>query len=510
MNETAAREVLLVRAIEQADVAHVVLSRDDREFASRSATELARWTAAEQRAPLDPGEFLARRARLLLDKLDQRHPRTLRAARRGLWRPALAALLPPAALLTGALFERLGDSQRINILALPLLGLVLWNLAVYLLLPLRPLLIRLRLAAGARAASRDALGLLRSGLRRLLERGTARVSGPLAAPVLAFNNDWRVAGAPLGAARLDWLLHLCAALFALGAVLGMYLRGLLFDYRAVWESTFLGPATVHALLSTLLGPAAHLIGEGFPSVSELSTLRHPPGSGESAARWIHWYAVTVSALVIAPRAVLALIAGWRARRLTQRFPVNLGTPYFRRLLRALTDTHEVLRVIPFSLALGPRQRDGLDRIIHHLWGEQSTIKVESPVRYDHGVESAETPDEPASATSVSMAPATTDQAPAATLTLALCSLAATPERENHGQFLDDLRTRAGTAVMLLVDSGGYTRRLGSMAGATNRLDERRGTWLAFAASHRWPIMFADLEAPDLAAAEQALAALPSR
>jgi hypothetical protein len=48
-----------------------------------------------------------------------------------------------------------------------------------------------------------------------------------------------------------------------------------------------------------------------------------------------------------------------------------------------------------------------------------------------------------------------------------------------------------------------------MAGAANRLDERRGTWLAFATSHRWPIVFADLEAPDLAAAEKALAALAS-
>lgn len=509
MNENAAREVLLVRAIEQADVDHAVFSREDREFASRSATALAHWTAAKQRAPLDPGEFLARRARLLLDKLDQRYPHTLRAAHLGLWRPALAALLPPAALLAGALFERLGDSQRINILAMPLLGLVLWNLAVYLLLLLRPLLIRLRLPAGARAASCDALGLLRSGLRRLLERGTARVSGPLAAPVLAFNNDWRLAGAPLVAARLGWLLHLCAALFAVGAVLSMYLRGLLFDYRAVWESTFLGPATVHALLSTLLGPAAHLIGEGFPTVSELSMLRHPPGSGESAARWIHWYAATVSALVIVPRGALALIAGWRARRLTRRLPLDLRTPYFRRLLGALTDTHEVLRVIPFSITLGPRQRDGLDRIIHHLWGERSTIKVESPVRYDAGVESAEPPDKPRSTNGVSVAPATTHQAPPATLTLALCSLAATPERENHGQFLDGLRARAGTPVLLLVDSGGYTRRLGSMAGAANRLDERRGTWLAFATSHRWPIVFADLEAPDLAAAEKALAALAS-
>jgi hypothetical protein len=150
MNETAAREVLLVRAIERADTSQSLLSREDREFASGSATELARWGAAEKRAPLDPREFLARRARLLLDKLDERHPRTLRAARAGLWRAPLAALLPPVALLAGALFERLGDTQRINVLALPLLGLVGWNLAVYLVILLGPVLRRLR--PGARVA----------------------------------------------------------------------------------------------------------------------------------------------------------------------------------------------------------------------------------------------------------------------------------------------------------------------------------------------------------------------
>ena len=501
MNETAARDVLLVRAIEQTDTAQSLLSREDREFASRSATELARWSAAEQRAPLDPGEFLARRAGLLLDKLDQRHPRVLRAARIGLWRPALAALLPPAALVAGALFERLGDGQRINILALPLLGLLLWNLAVYLLLLLRPLLSTLRPPATSMAAAQDALGLLRGPLRALLERGAARASGPLAAPVLTFNDDWRHASAPLTAARLAWLLHLCAALFAVGAVLGMYLRGLVFDYRAVWESTFLGPGTVHALLSTLLGPAAQLTGDSFPSAAELSGLRHPPASGESAARWIHWYALTVSALVIVPRAALALAAGGRARRLAARFPLALEQPYFRRLLGALSDRHEVVHVLPFSFTPGPRQRDGLDRIVSHLWGERSTMRLAVPVRYDHDSDGAESP---------GAAPDAAGDGSAATLTLALCSLAATPERENHGRFLDDLRSRATTPLLLLVDTGGYARRLGSMAGTSGRLDERRAVWRAFASSHGWPIAFADLETPDLADAEQALTALASR
>lgn len=509
MNETAAREVLLVRAIEQADSTQVLLSRDDRELARRSATELARWVAAEQRSPRDPGEFLARRARLLLDKLEERHPRAMRATRLVLWQPALAALLPAVALVIGALVERLGDSQRINILALPLVGLVLWNLAVYLLLLLRPLLQRVQLTSAAVAVSGDALGLMRRLLRRGMERGAAHASGPLAASVLSFNNDWRAASAPLTAARLAGLLHLCAALFALGAVMGMYLRGLVFDYRAVWESTFLGTSTVHAWLSMLLGPAAQLIGDRFPSLAELAALRHPPGSGESAAPWIHWYALTVGALVIVPRASLAAMAGWRAKRLASSFPLDLGQPYFRRLISTLDDRCDVLRVIPFSLTLGPRQRYGLALIVHHLWGERSTIRYESPVRYDHDIDLTGTAAGAAPVFDHSSSIASAESPSAATLTLAVCSLAATPERENHGRFLDHLRA-AGPAGLLLVDTGGYTRRLGSMAGATNRLDERRAAWHAFADSHRWPVLFADLEQPDLAAAEEAFAALIAR
>ena len=48
MNEAAAREVLLVRAVETADGAGAVLSAQDRGHAGRAAAELVRWQAADQ------------------------------------------------------------------------------------------------------------------------------------------------------------------------------------------------------------------------------------------------------------------------------------------------------------------------------------------------------------------------------------------------------------------------------------------------------------------------------
>ena len=74
MDEAAAREVLLVKAIETTDQARAVLSDDDRRHASRSARELAQWDATEKKQPLTPALFLHRRAAQILDRLAERKP----------------------------------------------------------------------------------------------------------------------------------------------------------------------------------------------------------------------------------------------------------------------------------------------------------------------------------------------------------------------------------------------------------------------------------------------------
>ena len=74
MDEAAARDVLLVKAIETADQAREVLSDDDRRHASRSARELAQWDATERGQPLTPALFLQRRAAQILTRLAERKP----------------------------------------------------------------------------------------------------------------------------------------------------------------------------------------------------------------------------------------------------------------------------------------------------------------------------------------------------------------------------------------------------------------------------------------------------
>ncbi|MDZ7653199.1 MAG: DUF2868 domain-containing protein [Burkholderiaceae bacterium] len=488
MNEAAAREVLLVRAIETSDSDHALLSGDDREYASRTAAELARWSAAERREPADADRFLAHRARLLLDKLGERS-RIVRSSAQSLaWRWWIGWALPAVALVAGLLFERLANRGHVNVLAFPLLVLLLWNLAVYLLLALAWLgrVTRTRPSAQARTGPT-------AWLRRVALQSMPRAGGAFAPALARFAEDWLTLGAPLTTARIARTLHLAAALFAAGAIGGLYVRGLVFDYRAGWESTFLDAQAVHALLSAVVGPAASLLGQAFPTVDEIAALRFgPAAAGESAARWIHWYALTVAAVVVAPRLLLAGWAALRAQRWSHTFPIDLSAPYFRRLVGGFSGRPSRIVALPFSYSLDGHATTGLAAIARQLLGDRGTVDLRSAIAFG---------DESRAAAALVQGDA---QAAPVALNLALFSLAATPEQENHGAFLDGLQPTMAAPRVVLVDEGPYRRRLGTQAGATARVVERREAWRAFAASRGWPIVFADFAAPDLDQVERDL------
>jgi hypothetical protein len=308
----------------------------------------------------------------------------------------------------------------------------------------------------------------------------ARIKGRAAAAFDGFIADWTHASAPMLVARAARVLHLAAALLALGALAGMYVRGLVFDYRAGWESTFLDASQVHALLSALLAPAAGALGMAFPTVEQLAAIRWPQSTGENAARWIHWYAVVVAVLVVVPRLVLAALARWRERWLAARFPVNLDEPYFRRLLGSFAHDAARLRVVPYSYTPDETSARGLAAVARALLGDRTEVLARPAVPF--GAEQTAAVGIDAADGSIA-------------LTAALFSLAATPEHENHGAFLEALRGAVGDRLIALVDETPYRKRLGNDANA--RIAERRDAWSAFGAALRAPIIFVDLGEPDL-------------
>ncbi|TAK54256.1 MAG: DUF2868 domain-containing protein [Gammaproteobacteria bacterium] len=483
MNESAAREVLLVRAVELADGADATLSASDRGHAARAAAELVRWQAADQGRRATAEEFLARRAQLLAAKLAERSPTAWHALRAFQWRPWIGIALPLAAFAIGAAMEHIADRRHVNILAFPLLGLVAWNLAVYLWLAVHGL-------NGLLTGSRASTGWLHRTLAGARGELDVHSAGALAGAFARFGLDWLERSAPLVTARAGRVLHLSAAMLALGALAGLFVRGLAFEYRAGWESTFLDAATVHAILSFVLGPAEKLSGVALPGVAELATLRWGDGAtGENAGRWIYLYTATVALAVIGPRLLLTAIARMREQGLAARFPLPLDEPYFRRVLAGWRESPAQVRVVPYAYTPGEAASEGLQRLAMHLLGDDARVYLARPVAF--GEEDAP-------------APAADARAQDPDLVVALFNLASTPETENHGVFLDHLAPLARGRLAVIVDESPYRRRLGAQAGADERIAQRRQAWTGLAATRDLHALFVDLESPDLVAAAREL------
>jgi len=128
------------------------------------------------------------------------------------------------------------------------------------------------------------------------------------------------------------LLHSMAIGVTIGALLGMYVRGLFFAYRVVWQSTFVNdPGTIAFALRMLLGPAAVVLGQPLPNTED--AVRLLAEGGEPAARWIHLYAVSALLFIVVPRALLAVSASRRLRRITGDVELDFEQEYFQDLLR---------------------------------------------------------------------------------------------------------------------------------------------------------------------------------
>ncbi len=197
------------------------------------------------------------------------------------WPLWLGWLVVLGAFGLGMATDAIGSSHSVNILAPPLMLLMIWNLAVYAFM------------------------------------GTHAVWGWYAAPPSTkTDEDTRLANRH-ALARGTTVMHCGAAALAAGALTSMYWRGLVFDYQALWQSTFLSVSSVHQIISVVLGPASWLSGLPLPDAKALAQLRFPGSVGENAGRWMHWYAITVFLVVLLPRGLLALRSHRRAEGLRQ-------------------------------------------------------------------------------------------------------------------------------------------------------------------------------------------------
>lgn len=481
MNEQVARNVVLVRAIESADVNHTVLSDDDRKYASRSAKELAAWQAADSKSAVTQQHFLQQRSEQILKRLGERSPAFGAFAKRRLGLGGVWLALPFLAFVSGAAIDRIADPHRVDLLSAPFLLIIGWNLLVYLSMLVWALM-------GAIAPGKRH-GWAGPNLLRRLSVGKAaiprKLPAPLAEGIAVFMGEWAALSEPLTRARLRRTVHLAAAFFALGAIASLYARGLLTQYVIGWESTFLDGRQVHTLLSWLFMPAMsvfHFL-QGF-SLAEIELLRFGRtvnvASGE---RWVHLYGATLLLLVVLPRLLLAGFAAWRARQLARRFPLDLDQPYYRKLADSIgAGAPALLRVLPYSYTLDEARDRGLWAIAASALGAQARVQLRPTAAY--GIDPKE-----------ALRDTALDEA-GVTVTAVLFSLAATPEKENHGAFLDYLGKRVKRGVAVLVDESPLVERIGEQQGNAARVAERTALWRQFCSFHGTSATFVNLLQPE--------------
>jgi hypothetical protein len=167
-----------------------------------------------------------------------------------------------------------------------------------------------------------------------------------------------------------------------------------------------------------------LQGFSLADVQALRFVQEPSPAG--GPRWVHLYAATLFLLVVLPRLVLSLVAAWRAAPHRTQLPDRPRPAVFshRWPTASALPVPAVLRVIPYSFTVDEARHKGLASRAAMVLGEQAQLMLRPASPY--GEEAQE-----------SLRDVRLDDADVA-VSAVLFNLAATPEKENHGAFLDYL------------------------------------------------------------------------
>ena len=482
MREDTLRCVLMVKAVEDADRSGSLLPPGDRAQATREALRGSGVTPGEDASRGASDAQLARalgdRAERLAGPLVERFPIVGEALGRTRTPGWVVTALLLVAFASGVGLSALDGSRRINILAFPFIGLVAWNVAMYVALASGWVRSVLGRKAGVDRGRRWAAGAFARRLQPLL-RATRRVHAVLGEALGGYAADWADVGSPFVVRHAKRALHLAAAALAIGLIAGLYVRGTVLRYEAGWESTFLGVPQARAVIGAIFGPVAHLWGAQLPdSAAELAALRWTGAAGGGdAAPWIHLIALTLLSYVVLPRLLLAGAATlglWRLGRVAA-LPDGLRD-YAAGVFRGsgLVRSAGVTSVTPYAYEPAEACYAALEHWLREQTGGDVRLERRTALRY--GEEDMAGPAFDLGAHR------------AADLHVVLMTLAATPEAENHGVVIAAARDAARRArppavVRIVVDEAPYADRLAGDASLAPRLEERRRLWREFVASY---------------------------
>jgi hypothetical protein len=368
------------------------------------------------------------------------------------------------AFVVGLATDSLTSGGKIQLLSLPLLALLVWNLVVYAWIVFR------KLRPAIKSNPTDWIGewvAQRLGEMRKLLDGQGK-DDTWSLLRTRFIRIWLERNRERHRSLLLAVFHGAAIALVLGIVVGMYVRGLGFEYRAGWSSTFLGAESLYRFLVIVLGPSAAMLDVPIPNpavLGELAWSVNPKGG--DAAPWIHLYAETCFSYVFLPRAYLA----YRAQQKWARFKWEMETDSTKSSLAVAPDAKRVC-VIPFNVSLDSTMRESLRATLADESGPPN-VEFRESVEYDsvrdYFGELEFQSDSPPAALAVTF------------------SLGATPEKEIHGDVVERCQALAGrsaASVFILLEASGFLKRFGD---DEERFAARLKNWTRFSEEYGVPL-----------------------
>jgi len=365
------QSILRWRAIEEGDAEGALLSEDRRREAT-AHTRAGLTSELVKKDPAGPREtaFLLRRARWLEHEVVGCNGSLVRLIERltvVTGRRSWIILGWFAAGITGYAVAGFGQEAEFNLLALPLVGLLVWNLIVMLLA------VVMEFQKEARSPMLEWLAL------RVTPQTSERANFD-SDPPTGLTVDQRFAMLASAPAFERWQrrfrawLHIAAALMALGSVVGLYARGWSKEYRAVWESTLLSEADAQSFFGTLFQPASAALHLPLP-LDQVPAMHRTGGVAPAPAPalpWIHLYAGTLLVLVILPRALLAVLTVWRAHHILAQRMLALGwQSCLVRTLRMVEGGQEIITVLIHGTDATPAHREVWSRGVRERFGKMT-------------------------------------------------------------------------------------------------------------------------------------------
>ena len=246
----------------------------------------------------------------------------------------LTLLLAVLAYLIGAFADRWSaDGRIINLLSPPILGILVWNIAIYVALIGRAMF---RLVSSGQKENRSISHVPRTWIEAVIRKSAAfkltRLGRSFAAEMLVMLE-------PQIRAMATRAFHLAAAAFAAGMLASITVRGIGTAYVVGWESTWFAndPAQMATLLKALYGWLPAL--SSAPDLSNTAVASMNLATGGAAADPAPWLLALMSLLfvvVILPR---LLFAGFLTQRIAanrRTVKLSLDDPYYDAIFETLT------------------------------------------------------------------------------------------------------------------------------------------------------------------------------